>query len=151
LRLATEFQGFARDVHDIASETFAAWSAAGNPALESTIRLRMTEERQLDRGNAQPGSLGSDFRRFGFQLWPALVGRDRAVEVQQASLERLNKARNAIVHDQETDLRALRTDGFPPNKRTFSVWRRDLDRLAATLDAEVSSQLGVLFARTKPW
>jgi hypothetical protein len=123
----------------------------GNSALESTLRLRMTDGRQLDRGNAQPASLGADFSRFGFQLWPALVVRDAAVEAQQASLERLNKARNAIVHDHKADLQVLRTDGFPPTKRVFSVWRRDLEGLAASLDAEVSSQLGNLFTRANPW
>lgn len=64
LVLAAEFQGFARELHDAAVQTFARWSAGGNEALERVLEVRLTEGRQLDRGNAQPGSLGSDYGRL---------------------------------------------------------------------------------------
>ncbi len=34
-------------------------------------RGRQRDSRDLDRGNAHPGSIGKDFARFGFDVWPA--------------------------------------------------------------------------------
>ena len=70
LRLAAEFQAFTRDLHDQASDQFAAWVAPGSATVQTVVRRRLTENRQLDRGNAHPASLGSDFGRFGFELGP---------------------------------------------------------------------------------
>ncbi|MEX1008549.1 MAG: hypothetical protein WD271_11970 [Acidimicrobiia bacterium] len=151
LRLAAEFQGFARDLHDLAGDTFASWAAGGNTKLETVLRARLSEARQLDRGNAHPGSLGSDFGRFGFELWPALAARDPRTASQQESLELLNEARNAIAHDDEARLAALEAQGNPITLRTFRAWQRDLDGLASTLDAEVAAHLGLLFQRATPW
>jgi hypothetical protein len=76
LRLAAEFQGFARDLHDLACDHLASWAAPTSAAVESVIRNRLREGRDLDRGNAHPGVVGKDFERFGFELWPALANRD---------------------------------------------------------------------------
>jgi hypothetical protein len=73
LRLAAEFQGFARDLHDLGCRQFASWAASNNQALENVLHTRLSEARDLDRGNAHPGSIGKDFGRFGFQVWPALT------------------------------------------------------------------------------
>jgi hypothetical protein len=151
LRLAAEFQGFARDLHDVASNTFASWAAAGNSDLETVLQNRLTQGRQLDRGNARPSSLGSDFERLGFELWPALAQRDPRSPARQGSLELLNQARNAIAHDDEPALAALRARGAPITLRTFRAWQRDLDGLAHTLDLEVANKLAKLFKRSIPW
>jgi len=68
LRLAAEFQGFARDLHDLACDLFALWTAPLNPAVERVVRASLAEGRELDRGNAHPGSIGRDFGRFGFEV-----------------------------------------------------------------------------------
>jgi len=151
VRLAAEFQGFARELHDQASATFAAWGSAGNTHLADVLRERMREGRQLDHGNAQPGSLGSDFGRLGFQLWPALAKRNIASAAHQDTLDRLNRARNAIVHDNETDLETLEHEGYPITNTTLETWRSDLDSLAGTLDTEVAERLGTLFGQSAPW
>jgi hypothetical protein len=151
LRLAAEFQGFARDLHDLASKTFAAWTAGGNAGLERALEKLLTEGRQLDRGNAQPSSLGADFGRLGFGLWPALTRRDVASSQRQASLGLLNRARNALAHDDEAELALVRAEGWSVTLQGFRQWQRDVDRLAATLDVEVASQLGLLFQRPAPW
>jgi len=151
LRLAAEFQGFSRDLHDLSARTFASWAAGGNTSVESALDKLLVEGRQLDRGNANPGSLGSDFGRLGFTLWPALTQRDPMTPDQQAALDLLNRARNAIAHYNEGELAAVRKTGASITLRGFRRWQRDLDRLAVNLDAEVASQLGRLFQQPAPW
>ena len=151
MRLAAEFQGFARELHDLACDLFASWTAPGRPAVESVVRTRLREGRELDRGNAHPGSIGRDFGRFGFDVWPALASRDSSSARHNQSLERPNTARNAVAHDDAAALDDLRGQGFPLVLRTYHRWRRDLDALAGNLDAEVSHQLGRLFGRPGPW
>lgn len=151
LRLAAEFQGFARDLHDLACDQFAAWTVPATAAVESVIGNRLREGRYLDRGNANPRAVGRDFGRFGFDVWPALVRRDPASGSHNESLERLNTARNAIAHDNAATLVALRAASYPMDLRTYRLWRRDLDTLASNLDDEVSQQLGRLFDRAGPW
>ena len=149
--LATELQGFARKLHDLGSTMFAARAAAGNVPLERVLKARLTEGRWLDRGNAQPGSLGSDFGRLGFSLWPAMAARDPTTAVRQSHLEMLNQARNAIAHADEGQLAALRSEGYPMTLVTFKVWRRSMNGLAGTLDVEVAAQLGQLFDEPMLW
>jgi hypothetical protein len=151
LRLAAEFQGFARDLHDLACDQLAAWAAPTSAAVESVIRNRLREGRDLDRGNAHPGVVGKDFGRFGFEVWPALARRDPSSTRHNASLERLNAARNAVAHDDAAALTALRIQGYPLVLATYRQWRRDLNALAGNLDGEVSLQLGRLFGRPGPW
>jgi hypothetical protein len=151
LQLAAEFQGFARDLHDLASDVFANWTASGNAALERVVRLQLTNSRFIDRGNAQPGSIGADFGRFGFRVWPALSGRDANSARYQAALDQVNQARNAIAHADDAKLGQLRAAGLPLTLRTFRSWRRDLDQLVGTLDVEVAHQLGRLFGQAEPW
>jgi hypothetical protein len=69
LLLAAEFQGYARDLHNEAGNSFAILAAQGNPTLETILKTRMTQNRQLDRGNANPGNLGTDFKILGLDLW----------------------------------------------------------------------------------
>lgn len=97
------------------------------------------------------GVVGKDFGRFGFEVWPALAGRDPSSPRQNASLERLNAARNAVAHDDAAALAALRTQGYPLVLTTYRQWRRDLNSLAGNLDAEGSLQLGRLFGGPGPW
>ena len=52
LRLAAEFQGFARDLHDLAVDHFATTASGGNTQLAGVLRERLTTNRQLDRQRA---------------------------------------------------------------------------------------------------
>jgi hypothetical protein len=67
------------------------------------------------------------------------------------SLALLNDARNGLAHSDDAKLASLRDKGHPPVLSTFRRWRRDLDILAANLDAETSGQLARLFDRKRPW
>ncbi|MGH2879999.1 MAG: hypothetical protein ACRDK4_10395 [Solirubrobacteraceae bacterium] len=151
LRLAAEFQGFARDLHDQTSDIFASWLAPSSPTAQRVVRNRLVEGRELERGNAHPGSIGRDFGRFGFEVWRELHNRDERTTNHNESLALLNDARNGLAHSDEAKLAALRDKGHPPVLSTFRKWRRDLDILAANLDAEMSDQLARLFDRRRPW
>ncbi|MDA8267902.1 MAG: hypothetical protein M0013_05950 [Actinomycetota bacterium] len=151
LRLAAEFQGFARDLHDLACDVFAAWVAPSVPGAEAVVRDSLKQGRDLDRGNAHPGSIGKDFGRFRIDVWPALAARDATTAAHNRTLDRLNRARNAVAHSDDAVVAGLRSEGFPLTLRTFRSWRRDLDRLADNLDAEIAQQLGRLFGRAAPW
>jgi hypothetical protein len=151
LRLAAEFQGFARDLHDQASDVFASWITPSNPTVQQLIRSRLVEGRDLERGNAHPGSIGRDFGRFGFEVWRELHRRDARTAEHNESLALVNDARNGLAHSDDAKLASLRDRGHPLLLSTFRRWRQDLDALAANLDAEISSQLGDLFRRQPPW
>lgn len=151
LRLSAEFQGFARDLHDEVCDVFAAWIAPSNTPAQNVVRSRLREDRAIDRGNVHPGSLGKDFGRFGFGIWPALAVRDPMTSTHNRSLARLNTARNALAHADDSRLAELRTAGFPLGQPSFRRWRRDLDTLATNLDTEMSIQLARLFSRQPPW
>src|SRR5258706_5507000 len=75
LRLASEFQGFARDLHDEAGLFVTRSVAYGNPRLQVTLRIPYTANRSLSRGNATRDSLATDFALFGIDLWKEMDRR----------------------------------------------------------------------------
>jgi hypothetical protein len=151
LRLAGEFQGFARELHDLAVDHFVDSVSAGNVQLGKVLEQRTRTNRKLDRGNAQPGSLGSDFALLGLTLWPALERADPRAPDWNVSLERLNTARNAIAHVDQDALDQLALAGHAVTLTAVRAWQRDLDRLAATMDDVVSAYLDGLLGGGRPW
>src|SRR5262249_14816056 len=144
--LAAQFQGFCRDLH---TECVDALVAVITP---TTVRVLMkpalTLNRLLDRGNAHPGSLESDFSRLGISFWVDVESYNPRNTARKAMLEMLNRWRNAIVHQD-----------FDPNKlggtmilRLAQVrqWRTACHRLARSFDAllrrHVQTRTG-----TSPW
>ena len=69
--LASQFQGFCRDLHSECVDHLLA-VIVPPAALFSLIRSEMVRGRQLDRGNAQPTSLQADFHRLEMELWADL-------------------------------------------------------------------------------
>jgi hypothetical protein len=151
LRLAAEFQGFARELHDEGVNVFAASAADGNAQLESALRNLLTLGLRLDVGNAEPGSLGDAFGRFGLAWWPRLQARHSRTSGRQAHLGRLNRARNAIAHARLAELDSLRDEGYPMTLDTVRRWRSALNQLAQTMDAELAFHLGRFFGQDEPW
>lgn len=151
IRLAAEFQGFVRDLHDEASVVFAAWTASGNTVAQKVIGDVLMTGRDIDRGNAHPGSITRDFRRLGLDVWEAMAIRDSRTSQINTSLARLYTARNALAHADTAKLAVLRAHGCRIVLGTFRHWRRDLDVLANNLDAEVGTWLGRTFYRNSPW
>jgi hypothetical protein len=153
MRLAGEFQGFARELHDLAIELYVQQIDAVNPRLGRIVRIDMSRGRNLDRGNAQPGNLGSDFARLGLLLWPALDAASNSRSKKwNKDLESLNLARNAIAHDDQVNFLELKALGkFPITLTTVKVWRRSLDALAIKMDDVVGAYLGSIIGGPQPW
>lgn len=151
LRLAVEFQGFSRELHDLASGTFGAWAAPENPAIAEVITGVLTYGRQLDRGNATESNLVSDFGRFGLHFAPTMKARDARTSQRLAELDRLNRARNAIAHDNPHVLAVLRREGRPIKLTTIKRWRSALNGLATTMDVVIAEHFARIFHRGAPW
>ncbi|WP_424183690.1 hypothetical protein ACOBQX_17080 [Actinokineospora sp. G85] len=150
LRLASEFQGFCRDLHDEAVDVLVGIVPGGRP-VQRVFSAAFRAARKLDRGNAEPGGLGTDFALFGFELWPALRARypSRGAE-WSAKLTSLNKARNALAHDDQAKLAAVVANGWPLTLTSVRRWRSALDGLAVGMDHVLGSHLRLLIG-TAPW
>jgi hypothetical protein len=151
LRLASEFQGFARDLHDEAGLFVASYLAPGNPQLQDSLRIPYTVGRRLSQGNADPGTLGNDFGLFGIALWAELNARyrDRARD-WNLKLAALNLARNGIVHDDGAKVARVQADGWPLTLRSVDRWKSALDGLARGMDLVVGGQLKLVYGAA-PW
>src|SRR4051794_33196955 len=94
--LASQFQGFCRDLHSESVDYLVATMTPG--PMRPIIRADMTRGRRLDRGNAQPDSIKDDFGRLGIDLWKEVLTHDQQCASSRALLEELNRWRNAIAH-----------------------------------------------------
>lgn len=144
--LASHFQGLRRDMH---SECVHHLLAVMAPAvLQNLARAEFTRGRQLDRGNAQPSSLGADFKRLGIDLWDSLKAYDPASTGWKDDLESLNDWRNAIAHQ---DFSSPKLAGATILRLAeVRKWRISCDRLAAALDEVLRRHLQMLMG-TSPW
>jgi hypothetical protein len=94
--LASQFQGFCRDLHTESVEYLV--DCLTSASMRPIVQAELLRDRKLDRGNANPGNLGDDFKRLGVDFW----GEVRSLHFRTASrrdaLEKLNQWRNAIAH-----------------------------------------------------
>lgn len=130
--LAAQFQRFCADLH---AECVDVMVEGVSPNLKLIVVSNFLQGRQLDKGNAQPGNLGSDFGRLGVQLWPELKRwNPRSVAFQDLLLQ-LNIWRNAIARD---DFSA--TSFFPKGSNTtlrsslVRKWRQACNQIALGMD-----------------
>ena len=148
LALASQFQGFSRDLH---SEV-AAFIARQTPMpIRVIVESTLTSGRHLDRGNATPGSIGADFGRFGIEFWQAVKSRHAHNDRRQEMLEQVNVWRNSIAHDSPiTAGNAPKVAGTKPTMTFGRRWRRGIGALAVHFDAAVADEIdGVVGQR--PW
>jgi hypothetical protein len=141
--LSSQFQGFCRDLHTQAVAVIVA--VVGLAPLRPVIQTALVQGRKLDAGNPNPGNLGSDFARLGMQFWPAVNALDHRNPGRQQSLETLNKWRNAIAHQDWTNVGNA-------NLRLAQVrhWRSACVALADGFDRAVGTYLGGLVG-APPW
>jgi hypothetical protein len=144
--LSSQFQGFCRDLHSECVDTIA--NAAAPPTLQIVLRIEFLFGRKLDSGNPNPTNIGSDFNRFGFKLFDALVAYDTANAGRRKQLEKLNAWRNAIGH-QDFDNAELE------GKTTISLvkvrsWRNACRGIAKSMDEVMRRQLLSILG-TSPW
>jgi hypothetical protein len=150
LRLASEFQGFARDLHDESTAFIVRSLAPGDARLQDRLRVPYTQYRKLDQGNADPATLGNDFGLFGVTLWPALHARYPAyAKGWNQRLVALNAARNGIAHDDEAKIARIQAAGWPLTLRSVDRWNSSLDGLARGIDRVMGGHK--LTYGTTPW
>lgn len=134
--LSSQFQGFARDLHSECVDHIVT----GVPVeYETILRTLLLRDRKLDKGNPNPGNLGADFGRFGFNFWSEVQVDHHGNDRRQESLAELNEWRNAIAHQ---DFDATRLGGTTTlHLHTVRAWRRALNRLAQSFDNVMRDQI----------
>lgn len=142
--VSSQFQGFCRDLHTEAADFVVANTQPVGSA--DMLRMLLTQGRKLDHGNPNPGNLGSDFARFGMRLWRAVRAIDAHAASRQERLEDLNTWRNAIAHQDWTNV------GGDPNLHLALVrwWRAACNGLACSFDRAVADHLHAM-AGHRPW
>ena len=145
--LAAQFQGFCRDLHSECVDHIIAVLAPA-VSLHPILLAELTRGRLLDRGNAQPGSLGADFGRFSMEFWNDLRRHNPASARWQAELVVLNEWRNAIVHQ---DFTSTKLGGIMTLRLvTVRRWRNICLRLARAMDDMMHIHLRTLTG-VLPW
>lgn len=143
--LAAEFQGFCRDLHD---EAVAALVSPLPRAFQVIVRAELVRNRQLDRGNANPSTLGGDFGRLGFEVWPTFDLAHPGGPLLRRLLDELNAWRNAVAHSD-----------YDPNRLGGRIvltidrvrrWRRVCNRVAKVLDRIVGDHIQQTTG-VRPW
>jgi hypothetical protein len=145
--LASQFQGFCRQLH-FESVGHLLGALALPSALEPFVQAEFTRGLHLDRGNAQPSSLGADFVRLGLNLWDALEVQDIASLQWKNDLDLLNSWRNAIAHQ---DFTSPKLDGtIYLQLHQVKRWRWSCRRLARAMDGLLGQHLQTLTG-VSPW
>lgn len=94
--LSSHFQGFCRDLHSECCDFLV--SSVASAHLHRVLFQSLTLARQLDRGNPNPGNVGSDFNRLGLQFWPRVTAMNARNAHRRDLLEEMNRWRNAVAH-----------------------------------------------------
>ena len=143
--LASQFQGFCRDLHSESASYLI--DILEPPSMRPIVRAEFTRERKLDRGNANPGSLGQDYGRLGIDFWVEVNKLSPRNSARNQALEMLNSWRNAIAH-QDFDPAKLGSSnlGLAQVRR----WRAACERLARAFDRVMRIHIRSVTGKT-PW
>jgi hypothetical protein len=139
LRLAGEFQGFCRDLHNYVAEGMVVKVAAPESRLYFALLEGLTVGRGLDQRNADPETVSGDFTRLGVNLRVVLGAGQSQTAAHRDALRLLNRARNGVVHDDPTSRAKVEAEGWPMRLDSVRRWRDVLDEIALAID-DVSSQ-----------
>lgn len=141
--VASQFQGFCRDLHTEARAYILA--AVTDSTLREGLRALMAD-RKIDRGNPSRGNLGADFNRFGPGFWDAVYAEDSRNRTRAGGLDELVDWRNAVAHQ---DYVPVGGDPRLPLRRV-QAWRRACAALARGMDCVVGRRLAVMVGHA-PW
>lgn len=150
LVLCSEFQGFTRELHGEAAGVLAAAMARGNVSHFTLVRNNLLANRAIDRANANANTLGEDFDRLGLDIWRDITNSVKSGGRWKQQLERLNRARNAIAHNNMGKLQTLRNEGYPITSQTVDSWRSACNGIGRQLDVLLTRHLTTLTG-ARPW
>lgn len=143
--LSSQFQGFCRDLHSECADYIVQNITPAS--LRLACRNAFVQNRKLDRGNPNPGNLGSDFNRFGLAFWDEVRALDLRNQARQNRLEELNDWRNAIAHQ---DFTSPALGGAILHLHRVRAWRTAYHQLASSFD-EVIRRLIESVSGFSPW
>lgn len=145
--LASQFQAFCRDLHTECVNHLVA--PVPSPDLRDMYRSGLVLNRKLDRGNPNPGNIGSDFNRLDLLFWPQVDAHRPNNPTRRELLELLNEWRNAIAHQ---DFAPAMLRGGRPALQLAQVqgWRKACEVLAPSFDEVMHAHI---WAKTgiAPW
>lgn len=143
--LSSQFQRFCRELHNEATDVVATQTAY--TPIAPLLKASLSHGRRLDTGNPNPGNIGSDFSRFGMDLWNAVSASPRT-ESRRERLEAMNRWRNAIAHQ---DFRSPHLQGRETVRLAeIRRWRAACDGLAVDFDRVLAVYLKGMVGHT-PW
>jgi hypothetical protein len=158
--VASQFQGYCRDLHSESADVLAGVIGSVNFAgsissstIASIVLTSLTQNRQLDRGNAHPSSIGADFKGFDLDIWGSATQLDARSATRLRRLEQLNVWRNAIAHqDFDFSQRELAVLGGVTtlDLRRVLGFRSCCDQLATTFDKVLARHLEPTLGE-RPW
>jgi|GEM_PF-2853156 len=150
LRIVTEFQGYVRDLLDLAVATVVYGSGATRH--RATLASAISSDRWIDRGNPHLDAVRKDAARLGIaSLGSQLLVKNPKHDGDARLLKELVELRNALAHDDRDKLRRLSRRGIRPTIGYVNVSQACLDRHARALDRVVWDHLKGLFPATDPW
>jgi hypothetical protein len=151
LRIVTEFQGFVRDVMDLATIRLVRGSGSLGP-YQAQLISAASLGRMIDRGNPHLDNIRLDAARLGIaQLGSRLQAKSPHHAEDARALKELVELRNALVHDDQDKLLALSRSDLRPTVRYTTTSLTVLDRHAHALDRVVWDHLVGLFPADDPW
>lgn len=146
LLLSAQFQGFCRDLHTECVHRFV--QSIPLTAIRNTVREDLIRFRLLDRGNPNPGNLGTDFNRLGLAFWTDVLAAGAQNARRRDLLEEMNTWRNAIAHHNFDPARLAGRTTLTLGK--VRDWRSACQQLARTFDDVMKNHLQ-LVTGTVPW
>lgn len=144
--LSSQFQRFCRDLHSDAADFLGEQAAYAQlaPLLKASLSLG----RRLDSGNPNPANIGSDFSRFGTDVWALARQKDVRTVRRREKLEALNRWRNAVAHQ---DFRNTSLGGRETVRLgEIREWRAACEGLAVDFDAIMRLYLKSVCGKV-PW
>lgn len=142
--LSSQFQGFCRDLHSEAVDHIIIDFPSEMSVHADLLRRSLVLGRKLDRGNPNPGNLGSDFGRLGVGFWDQVKASDARSDDRLKRLESLNTWRNAIAHQDFSNVQV------PLGLQEVRKWRSACKGLARTFDRVLTLHLATIVGN-RPW
>jgi hypothetical protein len=142
--IASHFQGYCRDLYTECVDYLVPHLTPAT--FQASIRDLLTQNLQLKKANAQPGSIGADFGRLGIDFWTEVKSNDPRNEAGAAQLEELNRWRNAIAHQDFAGM----AGGAVLQLRQVRRWHKVCQRLARSFDEVMRLHLQDLTG-SSPW
>jgi len=151
LRIVTEFQGFVRDLLDLAVVNLVRRSGS-SAEYHAHLTSAISGGRWIDRGNPHLAAVGKDMARLGLTPLSSRLSAKNARHASDARLlSELIELRNALAHDDRDKALDLSRRSVSATMPYLDLAHACLDRYAHALDEVVWDHLSTVFSAADPW